>query len=313
MSTATGAINGVKDYFLARTQGDAQEKVRIVLEVSQSAPLYIIDALKSIFVPLTGSGLLHIDVISQTRLPKVAAHADACIVVSGGDLAPELLYAAEWIDAGVPTCVLTSDPQEEILFDYVLEQVKTLLAKTQKQVSSVVADFLVEELPSSKQLTLAKCFHFCRSSVLKKLAGKVALSNAAIGLVDLIPGADFPAMFATEATFLAQAGSLYNAKTDYWRLLDLGAVLVWGVGTRSLTREAEKIPLLPKQLIRGGIALGSTYLLARAIILRYSAGSLIEKKLKGVALFLAREGKNAAGLLASFTGTDRDVEYVIDE
>lgn len=318
MSLATSSFTGLKDYVSVshRMQRAKEEVVRLVLLISPTAPLFVIDALKAAFVPETASVKLHIEALSAASGEKIASQADACIVASGQDVALDLAVAKRWQEAGVSCCMLSATEEDSELARALLPELDVSRPTSQREVRLLVAAFLARTLSQDKAFSSAFCFSFVRPAIVQVLAQKVALANAAIGAIDFLGGADFPAMFVSEATLLAQVGALYGDEIMAHKLLDFGAVFAWALFSRTVARRLEAVLPVPKPVVRAGSAFVATYALGNLIAFRYASQKLLQKKVKGVAELFSRGIAGAASLAGTLQvpkkAYEEEVTYQIE-
>lgn len=296
MNIAMSSLNGLKDYFdVSKNMQKLKDiDVRFVLFTSQDAPLFVVDALKAAFEPETGSGKLYIEMLTASSVEKAVAQTDVCIIVNGKDMALELTVAKRWQEAGVPVYFIGQSSENVEIAEIILPELSCSLAQTQLQVKRDLARFMVNVLSQDKAISAAFCFSFLRRALVLSLSQKMAVTNAAIGAVDVIPGADFPAMVLSESTLLAQVGALYGQEQTELRVLDFVGVLVWALASRSTTKYLEKYLPLPKSITRGGLAFASSYALGYVVLFRYAASKNMEKKIKETTYILLRSCSHIA-------------------
>jgi uncharacterized protein (DUF697 family) len=148
-----------------------------------------------------------------------------------------------------------------------------------------VLEFLVERVPQSAQLSLARIAHI--KSVQKKAARAVIATAAAIAggvAVEPIPFADLPIITGIQVGMVIGiayvAGRRLDKKAAAEFLAELGANVGVAFALRELARAAGKLWVGPGDAISGAIAAGATWGIGEAAIAYFIDGATRERTRK---------------------------------
>jgi uncharacterized protein (DUF697 family) len=121
-------------------------------------------------------------------------------------------------------------------------------------------------------LAAGKRYPELRPPVAELLIAKASRRAAAIGAVEIFPGADLPALLLIQVGLVGQLAVLHDRPLGPERAVEAAAVAVAGVGWRSLARVAAGRVPGPAFALRGGMAYAGTRALGEAVLLRLSRG-----------------------------------------
>ncbi|MDX6553970.1 MAG: hypothetical protein QOD86_165 [Miltoncostaeaceae bacterium] len=111
-----------------------------------------------------------------------------------------------------------------------------------------------------------------RPHVAEHLIARASRRAAAIGAVEILPGADLPALLLIQVGLVGQLAVLHDRPLGAERAVEAAAVAVAGVGWRSLARVAAGWVPGPAFALRGGMAYAGTRALGEAVLARLSRG-----------------------------------------
>jgi hypothetical protein len=109
-----------------------------------------------------------------------------------------------------------------------------------------------------------------REAVVSHLVRQSSLRNGLIGAATFVPGPDLPVLTLNQIFFTIRMAVAAGRDADIaviWP--ELAAVAAAGFGWRKIARGLEHLPV-PRSLVRGGIALGGTWLLGEVLRHRLS-------------------------------------------
>lgn len=131
-----------------------------------------------------------------------------------------------------------------------------------------------------------------RPAVARLLVSRASRRAAAVGAVNIFPGADFSTLALMHIQLMAELSALYARTVGADQAVEAAAVVGAGFGWRALARAGSRALPAPAVLLRGGVAYASTRALGEAVVARLEAGDdvlgetparLIRERLDGVA------------------------------
>lgn len=275
--------------------------VSLVLDVTASDQL--IDAVLEAFTPVTGGSNVTVRTALLTQeVPPVPMPCDLCLVVAGDSLLVGNAAAAAR-KMGCPTSIVIQ--AGETFFAESAEDARELSGQAGQhglQSAAAVApvpepepiplDTIVEvdfslQRPlddlglwifnnaPAKRASLAEYFPFMRWPMGQELTRLVALKNAAVGLVFIVPGADMPVITLNQIKLVLQIAGIYGEPLDMGRAVELAAVVAGAFGFRALARELTgAVPVLGWG-IKSGIAYTGTLTMGQAALEYFDEGGRI--------------------------------------
>ena len=115
-----------------------------------------------------------------------------------------------------------------------------------------------------KKLALAYQVPSFSKIVVDSITKASAKQNAVVGAVFIIPGADMPVMTANEIKMILEIASVYGVEMDLQRAKEILAVIGGGYGLREIARQLLDFIPGPGWVIKGSVAYGGTFALAKA-------------------------------------------------
>ena len=255
---------------------EAQGVVRLSVMVDLAGPVELGRCLRAALRPQRSGGRLHVEGFHAGGLPQVNALSDAAVVLCAGAGESPEAAAALWrayAQAGVPcvVCGLFDGPDEAAgcearLTGDGVDEADLLLALDADAAVQALGEWLVASLPEEAAAAAASNFAFCRRALALSLVGGASGSNALVGLVALIPGADLPVMTATQVSLALRLAAIYGVPLTAERLREVAAIVASAFGMRGVARLLVRALPLPAFLVRAGIGAGGTYAVGRALI-----------------------------------------------
>lgn len=266
--------------------------VTLVVDITASDEL--IDAILKAFA--TADAQAKVSTVLMTgAVPQIPMPCDLCVVVGGESLfLGDAAAAARRL--GCPTAVVVQAGEtffaqsQEDAFDIVASQNAPAAAAAIG--APIPLDTIVEvdfglERPldalglwimsnaPAKRVSMAEYFPFMRWPFSLELTRLIALQNAAVGLVFIIPGADMPAITLNQIKLVLQIASVYGQPLDMTRALEVAAVIAGAFGFRALARELSgAVPVLGWG-IKGTIAYTGTLAIGQAALEYFDEGGRI--------------------------------------
>ena len=127
-----------------------------------------------------------------------------------------------------------------------------------------------------KKFAFASAFTFVARPLASEIVHLTAIENAAIGFVPAICAADFPLMLVNQVKMLAQIAAVYGKKLDSSILKEAAGVLIGAIFGHRVFKIANKIIPLPKSVISGAVAFGTTEAIGKALIAYFEAGGSVD-------------------------------------
>ena len=255
---------------------EAQGVVRLSVMVALAGPAELGQAVREALRPLRAGGRLHVEGFRPEALPQVNALSDAAIILCAGEGAGPQAASRLWrayAQAGVPcvVCGLFSDTQEAAACDAALgeggvEAGDMLLGLDAAVVCEALGAWLVERLPEEPAAAAAANFPCCRRAMALALVNEACGSNAVVGLLGFIPGADLPVMTVTQVSLALRIAAIYGVPLGAERAREVAAVVVGAFGMRGVARLLVRALPLPAFVVRAGIGAGGTYAVGRALV-----------------------------------------------
>lgn len=261
--------------------------VNILIDVTASDAL--IDAVLTAFEPCTDTAEAR-HVLIESGSAQLPMPCDLCVIVAGSGLQLGRV-AAESRRLGCPTAVcievgetyFAESPEDaaEILGEEVTAGEEGIPEDT-----IVEVDFALErpldELGAwiatnapAKRVSMAASFPFMRLPLAMELTRQVALKNAGVGVVFIVPGADMPVITLNQARLVLQIAALYNQPLDQGRIAEVAAVVAGAFGFRALARElSAAVPALGWG-IKGTVAYTGTLAMGKAAVEYFEEGGRI--------------------------------------
>ena len=263
-----------------RARGQARsssaKSLHLAVAVGQGCDVGLARAVKAALRPDTASCRLYVAGMgAQSQAPAVHAMADAAVFLAGDDAgACADLYRA-YRARRVPCYVLVN------LDDAASERAQALIAREVREEDLVVCDegsaagvlgaWLLYALPDF-ELALGASLDCCRDAQVRRIVGQAVCSNAMIGALTFLKGADTPAMLACEVAMLFKLAGVYGAPLGKDRLGEVAGLTAFSVACKQVAGLALRLPL-PSAVVKAVVAAAATYL----------AGNVVQERMRRAA------------------------------
>ena len=284
--------------------------VNILIDVTASDRL--IDAVLGAFDPQNDNAEVRHALI-ECGSAELPMPCDLCVVVAGESLRLGRI-AAESRRLGCPTAVAIE--VGETYFAASAQDAAELLGFDEadaagEEIEGIPEDTIVEvdfneERPldelgrwiaanaPAKRVSMAASFPFIRLPLAMELTRAVALKNAGVGVVFIVPGADMPVITLNQAMLVLQIAALYGQPLDAGRIVEVAAVVAGAFGFRALARElSSAVPALGWG-IKGTVAYTGTMAMGKAAVECFEEGGRINELSAKI-----REAVDAAAAVAT--------------
>jgi uncharacterized protein (DUF697 family) len=251
------------------TERRRTSEVAVLLSVDPTANREMAEALKVAFMPELGSSVVR--VAGFDRVLLASRSWDAAVVLAGADALGAADMAEDCARHGAPVALVVEsalDVRRPALPENVASLVEVIPATSAGSLTERLGRWIVDAAPD-KSLALAANFSFCRSAKIDQLVNACAIENAAVGAIDIIPGADFPVMTVNQAKLAMDIAAAYGRPLSVDRLADLGGVLGAGFLYRYIARTL--VGLVPGVgwALKGAMGFAGTFATGRALALRF--------------------------------------------
>lgn len=254
---------------------EADEVVRLSVMVALEGPVELGRAVREGLRPSRAGGRLHVEGFKVGSLPQVNALSDAAVILcaeaEGAPQAAASLWRA-YAQAGVPCVVLglfdagaDAAACEAQLVQGGVEEADLLLGLNPDDVVTALGGWLVERLPEGAAASAAANFPCCRRAMALALVRDACSSNAVVGLLGFVPGADLPVMTVTQLTLVVRIASIYGVPLDADRLREAAVVVASAFGMRGVARLLVRALPIPAFVVRAGVGAGGTYAVGCAL------------------------------------------------
>ena len=285
---------------------EADQGISVIICVDRAAAPELVAVVREAFLAEKSGGSVAISALGEDMVP--AGLPDAAIVVSGGTDELTAPAVRELASRGCPVAVVCESAlmAPDVPSPVDGSQLYDAIASSDpRDLSDKLARWLVSA--SDKHLAFAANFPFCRDAEVDKLINAVAVQNAAVGAVTIIPGADMPVMTANQAKLALDISAAYGKPLDPARVPELLGVLGAGFGYRAVARQL--LGLVPGLgvVLKAGVGYAGTVATGRAIQTRFAGvpeGSRAKELIDGIAGRFKKKEKPARGGLVPY---DEDV------
>lgn len=276
-------VDKIRDVISSGKDASAQrdESVRVAVFVDPATPEPLAAAVRDAFMPELPTGLIHVERLEPTGRVVPNRGTDIAVVVSGGgdELVRKAVVAL--LEAGIPTAVAAESaldaPRAETLeaaragIPYIVASGTTPQAMLDRLAAWIVR-------VSDKDLAFAANFPFMRRAKAEQLIRSCAAQNAAIGAVQIIPGADLPVMTANQAKLALDIACVYGRDVSPARVPELVGVIGSAFGLRTVARELVGLVPVGGWALKAGVGYSGTLALGAALIGRFEVADGISEQ-----------------------------------
>lgn len=202
--------------------------------VDDRVPRWLAEAVRDALVPQMGTTTVDVRAVSGFGRPLEGANM-AIVLAGGSDRAVAAALDA-YTAAGVP-CAVCAETSLEVPEGMPAETPST----TVREVVGSEPDALLEKLCAwmldvADPVAVAANFAFCRPTETERLIQRCALSNAVVGTIDILHGADLPIMLANQAKLALDLAAAHGEAFGPSRVAEFAAVSVAGLVYRGVAR-----------------------------------------------------------------------------
>lgn len=245
-------------------------EVAVLLLVDPTAAPERALALKHAFVPELGTSVVRVGGLDRALV--ASRRFDAAVVLAGADAAGSQAIAEEVARCGCPVALVVEsslDVRRPQLPETVAALIDVISVASADALASRIATWIVAAA-AEKRIALAANFPFCRKAAVSEVVGSCALENAAVGAVQIIPGADFPIMCVNQIRLALDIAACHGQPISVERLADIGGVFGVGLLYRYVARTL--VGLVPGVgwLLKGAVGYAGTVATGQALSLRFN-------------------------------------------
>lgn len=264
-----------------QTRREAGTEVRLAVMVGCGADRGLTLGVRAALRPRNATGRLYIAGYGADKgMPPVNGLSDAAIVVvAPGELACAAELYQAYRSASIPCCVVASPSYGRGVASDLARRgvaVGDLLVVDGCAVGEALGSWLVRCLPDLAA-ALGASFACCRRARARAAVGAAVKSNAALGALTVLDGADLPAMLAAELAMLLKIADTYGLEPGVARAGEAAVVAAAAFGLRGASRALVAGVSLPAPFIKAAVAAAGTYAVGRALMAYYEARSPLEE------------------------------------
>lgn len=284
----------------ATAHGEADTPVRVGVFVDASATPFLIDAVRSSFVPQTTSALVRVERLTDAPV-TVKTDTDLVIVISCGSTRLQSAVQ-EIVVFGAPTVVL-AESSVEVPFVKEDTPLLGLIAATEaSHLRDALARWILDR--TEKTSAFAANFPFMRGAAANRAIASTALTNAVTGALVFVPGADFPVLTLAQLGMLMQLAGIYGKPIRAERGYEVAGVLAGGALLRALARAASRSAGKASFAVKAFVAGAGTYGMGCALAALYERDIDYAPLNDALASLLRRARVLAGGVPASDAAAD---------
>ena len=265
--------------------------VNILIDVTASDAL--IDAVLKAFEPQNDNAEVRC-VLIERGSAELSMPCDLCVVIAGESLHLGSVAAASR-RLGCPTAVLVEvgetyfaesaqDAAEVLGCDFadaaeeagIPEDTIVEVDFAEMRPLDELGCWIATNAPA-KRMSMAVSFPFLRLPLAMELTRAVALKNAGVGVVFIVPGADMPVITLNQAMLVLQIAALYGQPLDGGRIVEVAAVVAGAFGFRALARELSSAAPALGWGIKGTVAYTGTMAMGKAAVECFEEGGCINE------------------------------------
>lgn len=247
----------------ARKDGSAP--VRVAVYIDSTVSDFLIDSIRSSFVPQTTSGLVRVERLGAARIEPKRDNDVVLILSCGSDRLESVVQ--EIVIAGAPVCVLCESSVQASFITSDTPILGCIAASDKTYLLDSLARWILDR--TEKGSAFAANFPFMRIAAANRAITSCALTNMATGALVFVPGADFPIMALSQLGMMCDLASIYGKPIEAERAYEAAGVLASGLAlrcaARSVTKHCPHVSFAVKALV-GGFG---TYAIGRALLAVY--------------------------------------------
>lgn len=280
--------------------GEAETPVRVGVYVDGSATRFLIDAVRTAFVPQTTAALVRVERLTDAAV-TVKPDTDVALVISCGS---SRLQSAvqEIVVSGAPTVVLAESSVEVPFIQQDTPMLGLIAATDEAHLREELARWILDR--TEKTSAFAANFPFMRGAAANRAIASTALTNAVTGALVFVPGADFPVLTLAQLGMLMQLAGIYGKPIRAERGYEVAGVLAGGALLRALARAASRSAGKASFAVKAFVAGAGTYGMGCALAALYERDIDYAPLNDALASLLRRARVLAGGVPASDAAAD---------
>ena len=223
------------DVLLAGKESSSRmdEAVRLRVHVGSGLERSMVEAVRDALVAERPGGIVE---VLGIEAPSAASNAPDAVLLCAGLDDPGAAVLSRWyVESGVPCAFLAESSVDSLPVD----GPDTVAASDPATVPAKLGAWLAGVVKNP--VALAANFPCCRPAVVSALIAPVALENALVGAIPLIPGSDFPIMCVSQAKLVLDIAAAYGEGTGASRVLEMTGVVGAGLVYRGIARGASGV------------------------------------------------------------------------
>lgn len=244
------------------------EELVVHVWVDPDVARWIPVALKGALVPQMAAS--QVEVRDLEAFVGGVSNANLAIVLCGGSDDLVRRAAASYAGQGIPcaVCAETSlDVPEMDVPDELVSYVSPVVGSHEDALLDALASWMLDCAPDP--VSVAANFEFCRSMETERLIQRCAMTNAAVGTVDVLHGADLPIMLVNQSKLAFDLAASHGEGMSASRVAEVAAVVAAGLVYRAVSRGvSSRVPGLAFA-VRGAVGYAGSVATGRALALRF--------------------------------------------
>ena len=265
-------LDKLLDVLKAARESDKRQAqpVGIAIHVCDGAPRAVVLAVKEAFLPKMPGATVNVTSSVSSAAPA-GFEPDACVIVPGNRDEETRAIARTFARLGIPMAfaVESAVDMPELGLDEESSRLASVIAASNEEtLLHKLANWLTGA--TDKGIAMAASFPFCREEVVSSLITKCAMQNAGIGVVNLVPGSDFPLMTANQMKLALDIAAAHGEQLSPARVAELTGVVGAGFAYRWLARTLISAIPVAGVALKAGMGYAGTMATGRALTARFA-------------------------------------------
>ncbi len=284
------------------------EPFSVAVWVDPESPRALLEALRDALLPEQATGLVEVRSLRAGFVEREGP-TDAAVVVPGACREEAVEAVRAFTHRGTPVALVVESAVEAP--DASLDEehaalVEVVAASEPAHAMERLAKWLVGA--TDKGIACAANFPFCREAEVRSLVTSCAISNAAVGSLSLVKGADMPIMTANQAKLALDVAAAYGNGLDAMRAVEVAGVVGAGLAYRWVARVLSAALPGMGWLTKGAMGYVGTVATGRALQLRFDAAEgKGRERMADLEATMARARARGEGLVSGLPGKVADV------
>ena len=249
----------------ASAKKESDTPVRVSIYLDSSATDFLIDTMRTAFVPQTTAGIVRVERLGSDRVAPKTDTDIVLVLTSGSDRLESAVQ--EIVIGGAPVCVV-AESSVEVPFITESTPMLGLVAATDKvYLLETLARWILDR--TEKGTAFAANFPFMRIAASNRIITSCALTNMATGALVFIPGADLPVMLVTQAGMLMELAAVFGKPIKAERGYEVAGIVAAGYVMRGISRLVVKQTPHIGFLVKAVVAATGTYAMGKGLVAVY--------------------------------------------